>query len=77
MVTERKITGITFVNPNIAPFKYKRNMEIEAVNTIGEYIENYHRDCIISEGGLVPAETMPSNGASPDRLMSYSCCNKA
>ena len=52
-------------------------MEIEAVNTFGKYIKNYHRDCIISEGGLVLDETMPSIGASPDRLMSYSWCNKA
>ena len=52
-------------------------MEIEAVNTFGKYIKNYHRDCIISEGGLVLDETMPSIGVSPDRLMSYSWCNKA
>ena len=52
-------------------------MEIEALNTFGKYIKNYHRDCIISEGGLVLDETMPSIGASPDRLMSYSWCNKA
>ena len=49
---------------------------IEAVNTFAEYITNYQQDCIISECGLVLDETMPYIGASPDRLMSCSCCGK-
>ena len=52
-------------------------MEIEAVNTFLEYIKNYHQDCIISECGLVLDKTMLYTVASPDRLMSFSCCGKA
>ena len=50
---------------------------MEVVNTFAEYIKNYHQDCIISECGLVLDETMPYIGASPDQLMSCSCCGKA
>ena len=66
-----------FVNPNIPALKYGRDMEIEAVNTFAEYIKNYHQDWIISESGLILDETMSYVGASPDRLMSSSCCGKA
>ena len=74
---KEKISGMTFVNPNISALKYGRDMEIEAVNTFAEYIKNYHQDCIISELGLVLNETMPYIGASPDQLMLCSCCDKA
>ena len=65
-----------FVNPNPA-LKYGRDMEIEVVNTFTEYITNYRQDCIILECWLVLDETMSYVGASPDRLMSCSCCGKA
>ena len=68
---------MTFVNPNIPALKYGRDIEMEVVNTFAEYIKNYHQDCIISECGLVLDETMPYIGASPDQLMSCSCCGKA
>ena len=74
---KEKLSGMTFVNPNIPALKYGRDMEIEAVNTFAEYIANYHQDCISSECGLILDETMPYIGASPDRLMSCSCCGKA
>ena len=57
---------MTFVNPDNPALKYGRKMEIEAVNTFAEYIENYHQGCIISECGLVLDETIPYIGASPD-----------
>ena len=36
---KEKISGMTFVIPNIPSLKYRRDMEIEAVNTFGEYIK--------------------------------------
>ena len=51
-------------------------MEIEAVNTFAECIENYHQDCIISECGFVLNETMPHIRASPNWLMPCSCFGK-
>ena len=66
-----------FVNPNSLALKYGRDMEIEAANTFTEYMTNYHQGCIISECGLVLDETMRCIMASPDRLMSFSCCGKA
>ena len=77
MVIERKISGMASVNPSIPALKYGRDMEIEAINTFAEYITNYHQDCIISECRLVLNLTMPYIGASPDRLMSCLCCDKA
>ena len=56
---KQKISGMTFVNPNIPALKYGRDMETEAVNTSAEYVTNYHQDCVISECGLVLHETMP------------------
>ena len=74
---KEKNSGMTFVNPNTPALKYGRDMKIETVNTFAEYIKNYHQDCVISECRFVLDETMPYNGASPDRLMSCSCCDKA
>ena len=68
---------MTFANPKIPALKHGRDRDIKAVNTFAEYIRNYHQDCIISECGLVLDETMPYIGASPDQLMSCSCCGKA
>ena len=36
---KEKISVMTFVIPNIPSLKYRRDMEIEAVNTFGEYIK--------------------------------------
>ena len=51
-------------------------MEIEAINAFVEYIKNYHQGCISSECELVLGETMPYIGASTNRLMSCSRCDK-
>ena len=75
---KENISGMAFVNLNIPALKYGKGMETEAVNTLAaEYITNYHQDCIISHCGLNLDKTMPYIGASPDRLMSCSCCDKA
>ena len=42
-----------------------------------EYIKNYHQVCINAECRLVFDEAMPYVGASPNQLMSCSCCVKA
>ena len=68
---------MTFVSLIIPASKDGRDTEIEAVNTFGEYIKNYHQDCIISECVLVLDVTMPYIRTSTDRLMSCLCCGKA
>ena len=65
------------MNQNTPALKYGRDMEIEAVNAFAEYMKNYHQDYIISEYGLLLDGTIPYIGASPGRLMSRSCCDKA
>ena len=73
---KEKISGMTFVKPNILASKYEREIEIEAVSSSAEYIKNYHHDCIISECGLVLNESIPYIGASLDWLMSCSSYGK-
>ena len=67
---------MTFANPNVPALKYGRDMEINTVNTFAEYIiKNYHQDSSILEFGFILDETMPYILASPDQLMSCSCCS--
>ena len=35
---KEKMSGMTFVNPNILALKYGKDMEMETVNTFVEYI---------------------------------------
>ena len=74
---KQKISGLTFINPNIPALKYGRDMEIEAVNAFLDVMRKNHTNVSVSECGLILDRTMPYIGASPDRLFSCSCCGVA
>ena len=73
----QKISGLVFVKPNIPALKYGRDMEIEAANTFIEFIKGKHKDIKLSDRGLFVDEALPYVGASPDRILLRSCCEKA
>ena len=63
---KEKISGMTFVNQKIPALKDGRDMEIQEIYEFGEYIENYHQDCIISECELFLEKGMPYIGTRLD-----------
>ena len=70
----QKIAGLTFVNPNVPALKYGRTMEEEAVNTFANIMKKTHKDFKAEECGLFLHFRFPFIGASPDRMLSCSCC---
>jgi len=73
----QKIAGLTFVNPNIPALKYGRDMEINAANSFDDLMKTKHKNYKSTECGLFIDKTMPYVGASPDRIMVCSCCEKS
>jgi len=73
----QKISGLTFVNPNIPALKYGRDMEIDAVNTFTGLMKKTHKNFATSECGLYLDTSIPFIGASPDRIVSCDCCGFA
>ena len=73
----QKISGLVFVKPNIPALKYDRDVETEAANTFIEFIKRKHKDIKLSDCGLFVDETLPYAGASPERILLCSCCEKA
>ena len=41
MRLKEKISGMTFVNPNIPDLKYGKDMEIKEVNIFAEYVKSH------------------------------------
>ena len=72
----QKISGVTFVKPNIPALKYGRDMEREVANTFIELIKGKHKDIKLSEWGLFADDTLRYVAASPDRILLCSCCEK-
>ena len=52
-------------------------MEIEAANTFTELTKGKHKDIKLSDSGVFVDETLLYVGASPDRILLCSCCEKA
>jgi len=73
----QKISGLTFVNPNIPALKYGRDMEIDAVNTFTGLMKKTHKNFATSECGLYLDTSIPFIGASSDRIVSCDCCGFA
>ena len=73
----QKLSGLIFVKPYILALKYVRGMEIEAMSTFIEFIKRKHTEIKLSDGGLFVDETLPYVGASLDRILLCSCCEKA
>ena len=51
-------------------------MEIKAVNTFINFINRKHKDIELSDCGQCVDETLPYVGASPDKMLMFSCCEK-
>ena len=70
----QKISGLTFVNPNIPSLKYGRDMEPEAINTFTDVMKKTHKNFAVQERGLILLDNHPFIWASPDAIASCSCC---
>lgn len=73
----QKVSGLVFLNPNIPALKYGRTMEVNAVNNFFEVESLNHKDLKISDCGLFLDVSQPFIGASPDRIVTCSCCPRA
>ena len=70
----QKISGLTFINPNIPSLKYGTDMEHEAINTFTDIMKKTHKNFAVHEFGLILLDSHPFIGASPDAIASCSCC---
>ena len=70
------ISGLVFVKSNIPALKYGRDKEIEAADTFIVFIKGKHTGIKLSDCGLFVDETLSYVGASPDRILLCSCCEK-
>ena len=73
----QKISGLAFVRPNIPALKYGRDLKIEAAKNFTEFIKGKHKYIKLSDCGLFVDKTLPYVGASPYRILLWSCCEKA
>ena len=73
----QKLSGYTFVNPNILALKYGREMEMHAANQLEILLQKDHRKASMIDCGLFLKDEDPYIGASPDRIFSCSCHPKA
>ena len=69
-----KVSGRTFVNPNVPQLKYGRDMEPEAINAFEVYFSEKHKNVNIEHCGLFLDDVTPFIGASPDGIVSCLCC---
>ncbi|XP_021379090.1 uncharacterized protein LOC110466710 [Mizuhopecten yessoensis] len=72
----KNIMGYTTVNPNVKSLKYGREMEPVAKKDFLKLYCKHHRSVIYSECGLFVDKRHPFLGASPDLLLSCSCCGE-
>ncbi len=73
----QKISGLTFINPNIPALKYGRAMEENAVNEFYNQLSKSHRNAKLLECGLFLDRDNPYIGASPDRMVTCEYCPNA
>ena len=72
-----KISGLVFVRPDIPALKYSISMESVAVNCFRDLVSEKHSNFQLKECGLFLDRSFPVIGASPDRIVSCSCCAKS
>ena len=58
----QKISGLTFVNPNISSLKCGRDMEPEAINICTDIMQKTHQNFAVQERGLILLESHPFIG---------------
>lgn len=70
----QKVSGMSFISPNIPALKYGRTMEINAVNAFKDNFLQGHKNVKVLECGLYLDKNTPYIGASPDRIIACDCC---
>ena len=73
----QNVSGLVFVNPNIPALKYGRSMEENAVNGFFNIKAKIHKNLKLLDCGLFLDKDNSFIGASPDRIVSCSCCPRA
>lgn len=68
------IMGYTSINPNIKSLKYGREMEPAARDAYMSFIKSDHKDVASRTCGIFIDPVRPYLAASPDLLISCSCC---
>ena len=71
----QKISGRTFIDPNVPALKYGRDYESEAVESFRIEMLKSHKGVKISNCGLYILKEMPFIAASPDGIVSCECCD--
>lgn len=72
----KKVSGFTFINPNIPALKYGRDMENHAADKLLHLLKTKHTGVKMKECGLFLDATKPFIGASPDRIFECKCHGK-
>ena len=62
-------------NPDIPALKYGRDMEPEALQHFIQQLGTQHKNVVVSSCGLFLDHEMPFVGASPDGIVTCSCCD--
>ena len=73
----QKISGYSYVSPDIPALKYGREMESIAANHFLEIFKKHHKQVSLTECGLFLEQKYPYIGASPDRVVSCKCHARA
>ena len=71
--TNKKVSGLTYTNPEIPALKYGREMEDIAANAFLEVMKAEHKNVVLKKCGLYLDPVTPVIGGSPDRIMECSC----
>ena len=69
-----KISGRIFTSPDIPALRYGRVMEPEAIDNLKHEFGKNHIGVVVSPRGLFIDHTTPYIGASPDGIVTCSCC---
>ena len=69
----QKISGYSYVSPDIPALKYGREMKNIAANHFLETFKRSHKMVCLTECGLFLEKKNPFIGASPDRIVSCKC----
>ena len=72
----KNLMGYTYVNPNIKSLKHGRETEPIAVDNYLASYRKTHKNVLSSKCGIFIDENCIFLGASPDLLVSCSCCGK-
>ncbi len=72
----QSVAGDQKLNEDLAPLRYGRAMESEAVEAFSAIYCQKHKNVQISTSGLYMNKSIPYIAGSPDRIVSCDCCGK-